>query len=724
MLRSIMAMLALVMFVSVKHANAEEASYCQIGETVEKARTIWQVEAERPPIALCSTCSTTTGACDIYNSDPNSYDAVGSGSLLRVPIVFHNIMASDSTGFVPDSLMRRQVAVLNDAFLASAGTFAEGSPGSRVFFYLAGVTRVVNQTWFENLNSYSDYDSVVGATIIWDPDKYLNIVTHNTYFGGLSSYPWFSESHPWFNFVRMRYDHIGVSPDERIVVHEVGHWFGLYHIEEDLCQPDCSSDPNTTGDLVADTSPTLPGCQTNGWTCTSQPVYWCDQYYNGFNNYMQAGGSPGCWNEFSEVQTGRMRCGLQTYHGSVYDSISVSVTTNVDSYLVTCPEGDDDTFVVYLDFLDAGMEHDIDASDLSLAPVGPDSLYQLWEDIVADSAATGSNGWETTISHSRIGGCDVDSVVVLLNRVPIGMAYYSGRSYDYHQSSPGHVDSSDLTRLAADVYDSLYQECSDFDPLTTSYHEVDSSDLVAFAAHVGHAAPSAKPAFGTTELVLNQLQSPSGETRVQVSLEQIEGFFVLAVVLRPDAGALDYRSWNAVSLEGVDTYLVESEDAAGPRVTLIVVAPGGSVATNMTLGVLSFGSTGQVNVSSDLAMSFGQAATRDGTVSSLRVQGKGWVVGDAAAPTQTRLFPNRPNPFNPRTEIEYSLGREGYADLSIYDVSGRLVRTLVASVQPAGEYRVTWNGLDTRGRTVASGVYVYRLKTPDYEESRRLVVIR
>jgi hypothetical protein len=90
----------------------------------------------------------------------------------------------------------------------------------------------------------------------------------------------------------------------------------------------------------------------------------------------------------------------------------------------------------------------------------------------------------------------------------------------------------------------------------------------------------------------------------------------------------------------------------------------------------------------------------------------------------TRLKQNRPNPFNPLTEIQYSLASEGRTELSIYNVSGRLVRTLVASPQPVGEYQVIWNGRDNQGRSVASGVYVYRLKTADFEESRRLVVLR
>ena len=57
--------------------------------------------------------------------------------------------------------------------------------------------------------------------------------------------------------------------------------------------------------------------------------------------------------------------------------------------------------------------------------------------------------------------------------------------------------------------------------------------------------------------------------------------------------------------------------------------------------------------------------------------------------------------------------------LRIYDVSGRLIRTLVDEPQTAGEKTVTWNGRDTQGRSVASGVYFYRLQAPGYEKTLR-----
>jgi hypothetical protein len=89
-----------------------------------------------------------------------------------------------------------------------------------------------------------------------------------------------------------------------------------------------------------------------------------------------------------------------------------------------------------------------------------------------------------------------------------------------------------------------------------------------------------------------------------------------------------------------------------------------------------------------------------------------------------RLAANAPNPFQGSTTIEFSLEKSMPVQLSIYDVQGRLVRTLVRNEAAAGTNRVEWNGLDNAGRTVPSGSYGYVLQTPQGEMARRLVLTR
>jgi hypothetical protein len=68
-----------------------------------------------------------------------------------------------------------------------------------------------------------------------------------------------------------------------------------------------------------------------------------------------------------------------------------------------------------------------------------------------------------------------------------------------------------------------------------------------------------------------------------------------------------------------------------------------------------------------------------------------------------------PNPFNPSTEIRFSLPRAGSVEVRIYDVGGRLVRSEAPGVLTAGGHAVTWNGVDQKGAPVGSGIYFVRL---------------
>ncbi len=90
----------------------------------------------------------------------------------------------------------------------------------------------------------------------------------------------------------------------------------------------------------------------------------------------------------------------------------------------------------------------------------------------------------------------------------------------------------------------------------------------------------------------------------------------------------------------------------------------------------------------------------------------------------TKLGQNHPNPFNPKTEIRFSLAQAGPTSLKIYDAQGRLVKTLVDGVVQAGEREVVWNGDDANGRAVSSGVYFYKLVTPEKQISKQMVLLK
>lgn len=91
--------------------------------------------------------------------------------------------------------------------------------------------------------------------------------------------------------------------------------------------------------------------------------------------------------------------------------------------------------------------------------------------------------------------------------------------------------------------------------------------------------------------------------------------------------------------------------------------------------------------------------------------------------TVTELLGNFPNPFNPETEIAYNLKNACHVSLEIYNLKGQFVRILVACDQPAGRYRATWDGRDSRGGKAASGVYCCRLRAGNYESVKKMLLL-
>ena len=103
-------------------------------------------------------------------------------------------------------------------------------------------------------------------------------------------------------------------------------------------------------------------------------------------------------------------------------------------------------------------------------------------------------------------------------------------------------------------------------------------------------------------------------------------------------------------------------------------------------------------------------------------------VGDVQ-PQDTLLAQNFPNPFNPETWIPYQLNKATEVKISIYDVSGRLVRSLDLGWQPTGSYMTPssaayWDGRNAVGERVASGIYFYTLQTSDFAATRRMVILK
>lgn len=121
-----------------------------------------------------------------------------------------------------------------------------------------------------------------------------------------------------------------------------------------------------------------------------------------------------------------------------------------------------------------------------------------------------------------------------------------------------------------------------------------------------------------------------------------------------------------------------------------------------------------------------------GTGSNLELRGGFWggavdrLVGVEGPPEAIRhdLSAPVPNPFNPRTTVDFALASETHVRLDIHDVRGRRVRTLVDEVRPAGQHSLVWSGRGDDGHAVASGVYYLRLTADGQVRTQKMTLLK
>lgn len=111
-------------------------------------------------------------------------------------------------------------------------------------------------------------------------------------------------------------------------------------------------------------------------------------------------------------------------------------------------------------------------------------------------------------------------------------------------------------------------------------------------------------------------------------------------------------------------------------------------------------------------------------VFSVETSWEGTDVADLVKPTRIiRLDQNQPNPFNPRTKINYMLSEAGPVRIDIFDVTGRHVKTLVDGTQAAGEHQARWTGSDDNGHAVEPGLYFYKMQANGEEAVKKMIFV-
>jgi len=200
--------------------------------------------------------------------------------------------------------------------------------------------------------------------------------------------------------------------------------------------------------------------------------------------------------------------------------------------------------------------------------------------------------------------------------------------------------------------------------------------------------------------------------------------------------------FNLISLPAVSDFTLDHEEDE-PAVTLSWEAPGDPFYPVLSYKVYRKTGPGLVEEIADLAdtgfsedltligsyyyhvrpvYSAGEGAPSD--ILELQILPPSTGEEDQISVLVNTLHPNSPNPFNPSTTISLDLAKAGYAQLRIYNLKGQLVKNLIKGNLAAGHHRLVWNGLDDNNRAVASGVYLYRLETDGFVNTRKMLLMK
>jgi hypothetical protein len=98
--------------------------------------------------------------------------------------------------------------------------------------------------------------------------------------------------------------------------------------------------------------------------------------------------------------------------------------------------------------------------------------------------------------------------------------------------------------------------------------------------------------------------------------------------------------------------------------------------------------------------------------------------GNDLLPIETRLGVNYPNPFNPQTTISFQLSEERIVELSVFNIKGEKVKTLVNERLRAAYHSIEWNGTDQTGKSVSSGIYFYKISAGTYVHAKKMILLK
>ncbi len=483
-------------------------------------------------------------------------------------------------------------------------------------------------------------------------------------------------------------------------------------------------------------SPGTGSWQVIGWTGTSTFSYvdhgaatgWANDYkvsiahHGNFVGELQPGdGNVGIWNDFSSVVS-----------ASPIDNFGLSAIALLSGdTLRVCPEGDDGSLQVEETIWgNAGGPTVGVPADMLICYMQGDSAQICGGDTLIADGPTDQYG-KTTFTTPAIGGHGRADVIVGLadgfTRLDTVTVYF--KSPD--ENGDGVVDLSDLSAWAVSYRSppATYPWYRDFN----GNGSIDFGDYSYIASHYDDACSGGgtyvaerNASAGAANIALAFSQVRSAETAsfyVDVTVTGQPRFSVMFVSLRSDNPSLEFKNWQPGSFSG--RVLAAPVSRKGVNEIAVCALDGGKlVGSSLDLGRLTYA----IKTAGDVVLSPSDFEVRVADV--MTVAGPARIGRSTSSDRDVRrvflneLAQNYPNPFNPATTIAFSIEKAAHVDLSIYDVRGARVRTLVDQHRNAGAYHVDWDGHTDRGQQVASGVYFYKLVAGSFTDTKKMTILK
>ncbi|MEA2063413.1 MAG: FlgD immunoglobulin-like domain containing protein [Gemmatimonadota bacterium] len=366
---------------------------------------------------------------------------------------------------------------------------------------------------------------------------------------------------------------------------------------------------------------------------------------------------------------------------------------------------------------------------------------------------------DTLVTFSLSNVVSVDSVGVDMSLESSAIATVSP-SYKWvwpgDADNDGYVDQADILPIGVYWHDSGYERCNasrwwfaqacfkwetpaatyadcdgngfidqaDVLPIGINWHK--SSGLLLASAGSSKISPAARMYSDALKLDIK----PAGEglyvLNIQLDSKHLSVFKGLSFAVTSVEGAEIVSVEQGEAWSGEALYLCHQENGVwGVGITETPNSSPGAAAGLRLVKILFRAGAADIDVSSMINLSDLKISLSSGEIVSLGSL-SGDQVSQPSLPRAFALEQNTPNPFNPSTTIEFSVpeGRMIQVSLDVYDLRGRLVRSLVADTREPGTYNVHWDGTDKSGRRVASGVYFYRIKAGTFVQTRKMIILK